>query len=76
MADQRGNWSAILRPFKTCIPEEFLLISDAVNRLAEGVWIGLQRPLPVERVKRAYKKESVVSQIGGRRQDSSSRKRL
>jgi hypothetical protein len=54
MTDQQSDSST-----KTCVPKEFLLVSDAVNRLAEGMWGGLPRPLPVKRVKRAYKKESV-----------------
>jgi hypothetical protein len=54
MTDQQGE-----RSFKACVPEEFLLFSDAVDRLAEGMWGRLRRPLPVQRIKRAYKKESV-----------------
>jgi hypothetical protein len=59
MTDQRGDLSTISRCSETCIPKGFLLISDAVDRLAEGMWGGLPRPLPVETVKQAYKKESV-----------------
>src|SRR5262249_15183324 len=53
MTDQQSNSST------TCVPKEFLLVSDAVSRLAEGMWGGLPRPLPVERVKRGYRKMSV-----------------
>jgi hypothetical protein len=48
-----------LRSLKPRVPEEFLLFSDALNRLSDGMWGGLQRPLPVEKIKRAYKRESV-----------------
>jgi hypothetical protein len=60
MTDQQGDSSTIfLRSFKARVPEEFLLFSDAINRLAEGIWGGLPSPLPVARIKRAHKKESV-----------------
>ena len=42
------------------VPDGFLRFSDAINRLAEGMWGGLRRPFPVGGVKRTYKKASVI----------------
>jgi hypothetical protein len=36
------------------IPDGFLSFSDAVNRLAQGIWGGKRRPAPVQAVKRNY----------------------
>jgi hypothetical protein len=41
------------------LPEGFLRFSDAVDLLAQGIWGGLQRPIPVRKFKRQYKKTSV-----------------
>ena len=41
------------------VPDGFLRFSDAVNRLAEGMWGGLQRPVPVATVKHASQNLSV-----------------
>jgi hypothetical protein len=38
------------------IPDGFLPFSDAVNRLAQGIWGGFRRPIPVQRLKQIYKK--------------------
>ena len=42
------------------IPNGFQRFSDAVNRLAEGMWGGLRQPIPVRGVKRTSKKASVI----------------
>ncbi|MGB8089597.1 MAG: hypothetical protein WCF62_02670, partial [Pseudolabrys sp.] len=42
------------------IPNGFQRFSDAVNRLAEGMWGGLRQPIPVSGVKRTSKKASVI----------------
>ena len=39
----------------TVIPDGFLQLSDAVHRLADGVWGGLRRPEPVRTLKRDKK---------------------
>jgi hypothetical protein len=41
------------------LPEGFLRLSDAVNLLAQGIWGGLQRPIPVQKFKWQYRKASV-----------------
>jgi hypothetical protein len=41
------------------VPPGFLPLSEAVNRLTDGMWGGLQRPEPVVVVKQSYKKLSV-----------------
>jgi len=41
------------------IPTGFLLISDAVNRLANGMWGGLPRPVAVGDIKREYNRASI-----------------
>jgi len=41
------------------VPGGFLLISDAVHRLANGMWGGLPRPAPVQQIKRKYNRASV-----------------
>jgi hypothetical protein len=41
------------------IPNGFLRLSDAVSLLAQGIWGGLRRPIPVRKLKRKYKKASV-----------------
>jgi hypothetical protein len=43
----------------TDVPADFLSLSEAVNRLAEGMWGGLRRPEPVAAIKQDYKKLSV-----------------
>lgn len=43
----------------TEVSADFLPLSEAVNRLADGMWGGLQRPEPVVVIKRSYKKLSV-----------------
>jgi hypothetical protein len=40
-------------------PEGFLRLSDAVNRLAEGMWGGLARPIPVRAAKQAAQRGSI-----------------
>jgi hypothetical protein len=42
------------------IPDGFLRLSDAVDRLAQGIWGGLRRPAPV----RAAKREDKRARIG------------
>ena len=44
------------------LPDGFLRFSDAVSRLAQGMWGGLRRPIPVRRIKghKQYKNVSVV----------------
>ena len=42
------------------IPEGFLRFSDAISRLTEGMWGGLQRPVPVQTIKRFDKDASIV----------------
>jgi hypothetical protein len=55
------------------LPDGFLRFSDAVSRLAQGMWGGLRRPIPVRRIKghKQYKNVSVVfapwKQQAGRR---------
>jgi hypothetical protein len=41
------------------LPEGFLRFSVAVDLLAQGIWGGLQRPIPVQKFKWQYKKISV-----------------
>ncbi len=41
------------------VPDGFLRISDAVNRLANGVWGGLPRPVPVQAFKQTAKRASI-----------------
>lgn len=43
----------------TEVSANFLPLSEAVNRLADGMWGGLQRPEPVAVIKQSYKKLSV-----------------
>ena len=60
MTDQQNEASTISRSsFKARVPEGFLLFSDAISRLAQGMWGGLRQPLPVQKIKQAYKKELV-----------------
>jgi hypothetical protein len=42
------------------VPDGFQRFSDAVNRLAEGMWGGLRPPFPVRGVKRTSKNASVI----------------
>src|SRR5260370_19291809 len=42
-----------------CLPNGFLRISYAVNRVADGMWGGLQRPDPVAAIKQDQKKLSL-----------------
>jgi hypothetical protein len=53
------------------VPDGFLRLSDAVNRLAEGMWGGLPRPVAVETIKRRFKKTSVG--FGPRREQAGQR---
>jgi hypothetical protein len=43
------------------VPDGFLIISEAVNRLANGMWGGRPRPVPVQKIKakREYKRGSI-----------------
>ena len=41
------------------LPDGFLPLSDAINRLAHGIWGGLRRPVPVVKLKKAAKKASI-----------------
>jgi hypothetical protein len=41
------------------VPDGFLRLSAAVNRLAEGMWGGLRRPIPVRAIKHASQKASL-----------------
>src|SRR5882672_10479680 len=41
------------------VPEGFLRFSEAVNRLAKGMWGGLQRPVPVATTKHIAQNLSV-----------------
>lgn len=41
------------------VPEGFLRFSDGVNRLAAGMWGGLRRPIPVQTIKRTFRKGSL-----------------
>lgn len=43
----------------TEVPPDFLPLSEAVNRLTDGIWGGLPRPEPVVVIKQSYKKLSV-----------------
>ena len=49
------------------VPADFLPLSHAVNRLADGMWGGLQRPEPVVAIKRVHKKLSLGSGPWGER---------
>jgi hypothetical protein len=40
------------------VPDGFLRLSDAVNRLADGMWGGLPRPVAVDTIKWRFKKTS------------------
>jgi len=40
-------------------PDGFILFSDAVNRLANGMWGGLRRPIPVQTIRSTVKKGSI-----------------
>jgi hypothetical protein len=42
------------------VPDGFLRFSDAVSRLAEGMWGGLRRPVPVQIAKQTAKKASIA----------------
>jgi hypothetical protein len=47
------------------IADDFLRFSAAVNRLAQGMWGGFRRPVPVRRLKREYKeKYKIVVSVG------------
>jgi hypothetical protein len=41
------------------VPADFLPLSHAVNRLADGMWGGLPRPEPIAAIKRVHKKLSL-----------------
>ena len=41
------------------VPDGFLRLSDAVNRLASGMWGGLPRPVPVQTIKQTARKLSL-----------------
>jgi hypothetical protein len=47
------------RPKSVSVPEGFLRFSDAVCRLAEGMWGGLRRPAPVRAIKGIEKRASI-----------------
>jgi hypothetical protein len=53
------------------VPDGFQRFSDAVNRLAEGMWGGLRQPFPVSDVKRTSKNASVI--LGPRREQAGQR---
>jgi hypothetical protein len=57
------------------VPADFLPLSHAVNRLADGMWGGLQRPEPVVAIKRVHKKLSLGSGPWERGQDDASGQR-
>jgi hypothetical protein len=40
-------------------PDGFMFISDAIARLANAMWGGLRRPVPVRVMKRTYKRASI-----------------
>jgi hypothetical protein len=52
------------------IPDGFLRFSDAVSRLAEGMWGGLRRPIPVHGARRTFKNASVIFGPWGSKQDN------
>src|SRR6516225_7659968 len=41
------------------VPDGFLRFSDAISRLAEGMWGGLRGPAPVRAIKRIEKRASI-----------------
>jgi hypothetical protein len=41
------------------VPYGFILFSDAISRLANGMWGGLQRPVPVQVIKRTFPRERI-----------------
>jgi hypothetical protein len=41
------------------VPDGFLRFSDAISRLAEGMWGGLRRPKSIQAIKRIEKKASI-----------------
>src|SRR2546430_202195 len=47
------------RPKPLSVPDGFLRFSDALSRLAEGMWGGLRRPAPVRAIKRIQKRASI-----------------
>ncbi len=55
------------------LPNDFLRISCAVNRLSDGMWGGLQRPDPVAAIKQDQKKLSLG--FGPRREKAGRRLR-
>jgi hypothetical protein len=54
------------------VPADFLPLSRAIDRLANGIWGGLQRPEPVASIKQEQKKLSLGLALGGKRQDGAS----
>ena len=60
----------------TEVPSDFLPLSEAVNRLTDGIWGGLPRPEPVVVIKQSYKKLSVGFGPCGKRQGGFSGLRL
>jgi len=52
MTDRQSNSSSILPSFKSCVPKEFLLVSEVVSRLAEGIRVDC-RVLCQSKVKQA-----------------------
>jgi hypothetical protein len=64
------------------IPDDFILFSDAISRLGNGMWGGLQRPAPVVAIKRnpGHKTKSIgfagwKEQAGRSLSDSANRRR-
>jgi hypothetical protein len=54
------EFETILKRFKPLtIPDGLLRFSDAISRLAEGMWGGLRRPVPVQAIKQTDKKASI-----------------
>jgi|SRR5262245_53054835 len=52
------------------VPDGFLRFSDAISRLAEGMWGGLRRPKSIQAIKRIEKKRRLDSALGESAQDS------
>jgi hypothetical protein len=48
------------RPKPLSVPDGFLRFSDAISRLAEGMWGGFRGPAPMRAIKRIEKREASI----------------
>ena len=50
----------LCRPTMNDVPADFLPLSHAIDRLADGMWGGLQRPEPVAVIKQDQKSDASI----------------